>query len=89
MLATYQGTTWNRELILIDLNGEVLLQLTAGGNNLAPNFSPYGGWLVFTSYKDNYRNPDGCEIYIMRLDGSETRRLTQNDYCDWQPNWGP
>jgi len=88
-LATYQGITWQREIVLFDLNGENLQQLTDGGNNLAPNFSPYGGWLAFTSYKDNFGDDHGCEIYVMRLDGSETLRLTDNDYCDWQPSWGP
>ena len=31
----------------------------------------------------------GCEIYIIGSDGSDVRRLTDNDYCDWQPRWGP
>ncbi|HNB53455.1 MAG TPA: hypothetical protein PK530_15995, partial [Anaerolineales bacterium] len=88
-LATYQGGTWLREIILFDLNGENLWQLTDGGNNLAPSFSPYGGWLAFTSYQDHYRDDHGCEIYITRLDTGETLRLTDNDYCDWQPSWGP
>ncbi|MCI0519204.1 MAG: zinc-ribbon domain-containing protein [Chloroflexi bacterium] len=87
-IATYAGEAWRREIILIDpLSGEVAA-ITQGGNNLAPNYSPDGGWMVFTSYMDNYGNDNGCELYLMRLDGSQVTRLTENDYCDWQPNWG-
>ena len=88
-IATYRGLSWQREVILLARDGEFLAQITDGGNNLAPNFSPDGQWVAFTSYRDYYRNDNGCEIYIMRLDGSQIERVTENNYCDWQPNWGP
>jgi len=88
-ITTYAGSTWHREIILLDKEGKQLAQITDGGNNLAPNFSPDGQWLAFTSYRDNYGDDNGCELYIMRVDGSQVTRLTDNDYCDWQPNWGP
>jgi tol-pal system beta propeller repeat protein TolB len=87
-LATYAGSSWEREIILLDLEGSLLSQPTQGGNNLAPSISPDGEWIAFTSYRDRYKDDHGCEIYIMRKDGSELRRLTDNDYCDWQPRWG-
>jgi TolB protein len=87
-LATYAGSAWNREIILLDLDGAILAQPTLGGNNLAPSFSPDGEWIAFTSYQDRYGEDDGCEIYVMRKDGNDLRRLTDNDYCDWQPRWG-
>jgi Tol biopolymer transport system component len=31
----------------------------------------------------------GCEIYIMTTEGKQITRLTDNDYCDFQPRWGP
>jgi len=43
--------------------------VTEGGNNLAPDFSPDGQWIAFTSYRDRYGEHNGCEIYILRLDG--------------------
>jgi Tol biopolymer transport system component len=73
----------------MDLDGSNVQQVTDGGNNLAPSFSPDGGWIVFTSYRDRYRDENGCEIYIMNLDGDRTIRLTDNETCDWQPRWGP
>jgi TolB protein len=88
-LATYAGESWNREIVLFDFASETQLQVTDGGNNLAPSFSLDGQWIAFTSYRDRYREDDGCEIYIMRVNGSDVRRLTDNEYCDWQPRWGP
>jgi TolB protein len=89
-IATYAGVTWNREIYLLNLeDGTILGQITNGGNNLAPSFSPDGHWITFTSYMDRYRDNNGCEIYLMRIDGSKMIRLTDNNYCDWQPRWGP
>jgi Tol biopolymer transport system component len=83
------GFSWDREITLFDIDGSNPRAITDGGNNLAPSFSPDGKWIVFMSYRDHPRRTLGCEIYIMRVDGSDVRRLTDNDICDWQPRWGP
>ncbi len=88
-LSTYIGTAWDRDIYTFDLNGENVKQLTDGYGNLAPSFSPDGRWIAFMSYRDHPLQDLGCEIYIMRVDGSDPRRLTDNDICDWQPRWGP
>lgn len=88
-IGTYVGGPWTREIVLMNPDGSNIRYLTDGGNNLAPSFSPDGQWVAMTSYKDNYQEINGCEIYIIRIDGSDLRRLTDNDYCDWQPRWGP
>lgn len=88
VIAAYAGETWNREIYLMGLDGGNVRQITSGGNNLAPSFSPDGRWITFTSYRDHYREDNGCEIYIMRTDGSQVTRLTDNNTCDWQPRWG-
>lgn len=88
-IATYLGSSWHWEIALLSADGSGLVTLTAGGNNLAPSYSPDGRWLAFTSYRDRYQDANGCEIYIMRTDGTEVTRLTDNNYCDWQPRWGP
>jgi TolB protein len=59
-------------------------QLTFGGNNKAPSWSPDGQWIAFASnlLGDN-------DVFIMRADGTDWRQLTDNDSADWQPRWGP
>ncbi|GAB4487958.1 MAG: hypothetical protein Fur0016_05100 [Anaerolineales bacterium] len=89
-LVTYSGRSWERELFIIPLDGSPVRQLTPpGGNSQGPTFSPDGQWVAFTAYFDRFRNVHGCEIYKMRIDGTGLTRLTNNDYCDWQPRWGP
>ncbi len=89
-IGTYAGGSWNWEVYLLRPDGSEVHQISpASSVSLAPSFSPDGQWVAFTGYMDHPRQDHGCEIYIMRLDGSDIRRLTDNDYCDWQPRWGP
>ncbi|HJR81752.1 MAG TPA: hypothetical protein VJ821_16895 [Anaerolineales bacterium] len=89
-IVTYSGPAWNRELYIMNADGSNVRQLTPmGGNSQGPSFSPDGRWVAFTAYFDKYGDDHGCEIYIIRVDGTDLRRLTNNDYCDYQPRWGP
>lgn len=89
-IVTYSGPAWNRELFIMNADGSNARQLTpSGGNSQGPSFSPDGKWVAFTAYFDNYGDDHGCEIYVIRIDGTDLRRLTNNDYCDYQPRWGP
>ena len=88
MIAGYSGESWLREIYILNVDGSNLHQISSGGNVQAPSFSPDGQWIAFTGYIDRYRDDNGCEIYVMRLDGSDVRRLTNNAYCDYQPRWG-
>jgi Tol biopolymer transport system component len=89
-IVTYSGEAWNREVYIMDADGSNARQLTpSGGNSQGPSFSPDGQWVVFTAYFDHPGDDHGCEIYIIRIDGTDLRRLTNNDYCDYQPRWGP
>ena len=89
-IVTYSGPAWNREVYIMNADGSNARQLTpSGGNSQGPSFSPDGKWVAFTAYFDNYGDDHGCEIYIIRIDGTDLRRLTNNDYCDYQPRWGP
>jgi TolB protein len=89
-IVTYSGEAWHREVYIMNADGSNARQLTpTGGNSQGPSFSPDGKWVTFTAYFDNYGDDHGCEIYIIRTDGTDLRRLTENDYCDYQPRWGP
>jgi TolB protein len=74
----------------LNSDGSSVRQLTpSGGNSQGPSFSLDGQWVAFTAYFDKYGDDHGCEIYIIRTDGTDLRRLTNNGYCDYQPRWGP
>jgi TolB protein len=89
-MVTYSGEPWNREVYIMNSDGSNARVLSpTGGNSQGPSISPDGGWVAFTAYFDHYGDDHGCEIYIMRIDGTDLRRLTDNDYCDYQPRWGP
>ena len=89
-IVTYSGESWHRELYIMNADGSQSRQLTpTGGNSQGPSFSPDGKWVAFTAYFDKYEDIHGCEIYIIRTDGTDLRRLTNNEYCDYQPRWGP
>ena len=90
LIVTYSGQPWNRDVYIMNADGSNTHMLTiTGGNSQGPSFSPDGQWVAFTAYFDNYGDDHGCEIYIIRVDGTDLRRLTNNEYCDYQPRWGP
>jgi Tol biopolymer transport system component len=89
-MVTYNGEPWKREVFMFRPDFSDLHRLTPeGGNSQGPSFSPDGKWVTFTAYFDHYGDDLGCEIYIIRVDGTDLRRLTDNAYCDYQPRWGP
>lgn len=89
-IVTYSGKAWQRELFMMNADGSDLHQITPpGGNSQGPSFSPDGQWVAFTAYFDAPGNNNGCEIYIMQINGEGLTRLTDNKYCDWQPRWSP
>jgi TolB protein len=89
-IVTYSGESWHREVYIMNADGTNARILSpTGGNSQGPSISPDGKWVAFTAYFDHPSDDHGCEIYIMRIDGTDLRRLTDNDYCDYQPRWGP
>lgn len=89
------------ELYLIHPNGtglRKLVQSGSAGRANHPYFSPDGQSIVFTSdygavsaepiSNAHHYQPYG-EIFTVKLDGSDLRRLTHNSYEDGTPAWGP
>ncbi|HEX5108033.1 MAG TPA: hypothetical protein VFV95_06285 [Vicinamibacterales bacterium] len=54
------------------------------GNNYLPVFSPDGTRIAFMSTRDGQ-----AEIYVMNVDGSNLRRLTNHPADDATPTWSP
>jgi Tol biopolymer transport system component len=83
------GGSFMHDIYTMNLDGSGLQKITAGDNAQGQSFSPDGEWIAYTAYTDvANKDTSSCEIYIMRVDGSEKRRLTENKYCDYQPRWG-
>ena len=89
-IVTDSGGSWEHEVYLMNSDGSNAHRISPpGGNSQGASFSPDSEWVAFTAYFDHPADPDGCEIYIMRIDGSDLRRMTDNTVCDYQPRWGP
>ncbi len=90
LITTYSGEAWAREVFVMNLDGSNVQKVSPPhGNSQGPSFSPDGQWIAYTAYYDHFNDIHGCEIYTVRIDGTGLRRLTNNDYCDYQPRWGP
>jgi TolB protein len=89
LIAFDMGGPFQHDIYIMDVNGNNLNKFSEGKNSQGASFSPDGEWLAFTAYTEvANRNQSSCEIYIMRVDGTDLRRLTENSYCDYQPRWG-
>lgn len=54
-----------------------------------PRWSPDGKQLVFHSTRDGVRSTAAeVELYVMRTDGTNLRRITRNQYYDGLADWG-
>jgi Tol biopolymer transport system component len=73
------------DIVAVDLDSKTTTHLTSGGDNRWPTWSPDGRWIAFVSDRDE---PHG-ELYIVRADGSDIRRLTSNAVAESMPDWSP
>jgi Tol biopolymer transport system component len=85
------------ELYSIKSDGTNARRLTRSPGNDAHNtWSPDGRWIAFTSARGGFKdesplhphNPQPYgELYVMRADGSDVRKLTDNQYEEGTPSW--
>lgn len=63
---------------------------TPGRQNFLPAFSPDGTRIAYASSRDtNEKGGRNFEIYTMRVDGTDERRLTFDPGADSSPTWSP
>jgi Tol biopolymer transport system component len=81
-----QSVSGVKSIWVTNINGSTSpVQLTIGpANDYSPVWSPDGLKIAFVSDRDN--NP---EVYVMKADGSEQTRLTNNAVSDTLPVWSP
>lgn len=85
-----QGGPFMHDVYLMNVDGSNLRRISQAGTNAqGASLSPDGKWIAFTAYTDvGNKDTNSCEIFIMRVDGSDVQQLTKNNYCDYQPRWG-
>jgi TolB protein len=72
-------------MYIVDVDGSRVVDLSKVGEGWQVDWSPDGRSVLFTShrdYTDNY-----TDVYVMRPDGSDVRRLTHNRA--YTPAWSP
>ncbi len=74
-----------REIQIISADGEQQPSLNIRG--LLPNWSPDGKQIVYTGIVED--EPWNSEIYVMDVDGSNVKRLTNSEGGDTQASWSP
>ena len=89
-VSTKDGQT---DIYVMGLADRRITRLTRdGGWNGNPTWSPDGAWIMFDSARDgvnqsphnNFRN-----LFLVRPDGSDLRRLTRLPRYNGTPSWGP
>jgi len=76
---SYGGYLWT-----VPRGGREARQLTTGGHEGRPYFSPDGKWIAFTGQYDG-----NIDAYVMPADGGEPRRLTWHPASDVVVGWTP
>src|SRR5215470_8905129 len=75
----YGGYLWS-----VPRQGGAARQLTTGGHESSPIFSPDGKWIAFTGQYDG-----NVDVFVMSADGGEPRRLTWHPGADTATGWTP
>jgi Tol biopolymer transport system component len=90
--STRQGRS---DLYVMDVSDGRVRRLTNGtGFNESPRWSPDGSWISFMSGRSGVKGPYGAagfhrDVYLMRPDGTDLRRLTSLTGFDGDATWSP
>ena len=77
-------------IYVMDVDGSNARMAWGGIPGYGPAWSPDGRRIVFTNYPGSGDIQTGdTEIYAINADGSGWTQLTDNDYGDYSPSWGP
>src|SRR5436190_11752932 len=79
IVCVYGGYLWT-----VPRSGGEARQLTTGGHENLPIFSPDGNWIAFTGQYDG-----NVDVYVMPAEGGEPRRMTWYPGGDVAVGWTP
>jgi Tol biopolymer transport system component len=74
-------------IFVVNIDGTHYQKLTDQWTDSFPVWSPDGEYIAFQSTRDDPN--DYFDIYVMRSDGTDIRRLTNVPSQDSQPSWSP
>ena len=72
-----------------DGSGEVNLTDDPAAIDHAANWSPDGAWLAFSKFSNPETIPQTSDVYVMRPDGTELRRLSSDESDGQDAIWSP
>ena len=73
------------DICIVSVDGTSYMNLSNSlGYNEFANWSPDGSYIAFVSSRDGAN-----ELYVMRKDGSQQTRITNNTFNDTWPSWSP
>src|SRR2546423_340280 len=79
IVVVYGGYLWS-----VAREGGEARQLTTGGHEAFPIFSPDGNWIAFTGEYDG-----NADVFVIPAEGGEPRRLTWHPAPDIATGWTP
>src|SRR5947199_4174119 len=74
----------NFQAVYLGEDGRMAQLTTGAGRNYLQDWSPDGARVVFETDRNG-----NLDLYTVRADGSDLRRLTTHPYQDEQPHWSP
>jgi Tol biopolymer transport system component len=88
-IAYSTGTDGQRDarIAVLDLRSELtrLMPVIPGSESFDPSWSPSGRWIVF----DTLPASGNGYLWVVRSDGTDLHRITDNAADACQPDWGP
>ena len=94
-LAFVSDRTGHNEIFIVDLGGGAPRQVTKDNSDaIHPHWSPDGQRIIYCSARDNPNQtnaPEGevYEIYTIKPDGTDAKRITQDKGINTYPNYSP
>ena len=96
LLAFVSNRSGQADIWILDLESGSTRNLTShSSGDFRPAWSPDGEWIAFSSDREsarpmaNFNSLHSTEVFIVRADGSDLRRISASGYIAGSPSWSP